>query len=68
MSADEFVGALREYCFLNLIPEHFEAHFASEYKNFMVQSDFAVSLATHAQQITKFIVDAHLEAARRYGG
>ena len=29
VSTDEFFGALKEYCVLNHIPEHFEAHFES---------------------------------------
>jgi len=68
VSADEFISALREYCLMNLIPEHFEARFEHDYKLFMLSSDFAVSLAAHSTQITNFIMQAHQEANRRFGG
>lgn len=68
VSADEFVAALKEYCVMNLIPEHFDAHFEAELKPLMLASDFAVSVADHAALITKHVKLAHAEAARRYSG
>ena len=54
VSADEFISALRELCLFNSIPEYFEAHYAA-YKKFMVECDFSVSLALHADRLTHFI-------------
>ena len=44
-SADEFIGALREYCIMNQIKEHFDARYESTYKLFMLRNNFSVSLA-----------------------
>jgi len=54
-SGDEFIGAIRDYCIMNQIPEHFAAQFESKYKLFMLRTDFAVSLSQDAQEIESII-------------
>lgn len=66
--ADEFIGAIRDFCIMNQIPEHFAAHYETNYKLFMLRADFAVNLTLNAAEIEKIILDAHAEAARRYSG
>ncbi len=69
VSADEFIGALHEYCSMNQVPEWFEAQErAGEFKALMVRNDFTLSLANNGQEITSLIFEAHQEAARRYRG
>ena len=67
-SADEFVGALREFCIINQVKEHFDARYESTYKLFMLRNNFSVSLAQHSGEIESFILEAHNEATRRYSG
>ena len=54
-SGDEFIGAIRDYCIMNQIPEHFAAQFESKYKLFMLRTNFAVSLAQDAEEIESII-------------
>ena len=67
-SADEFIGALREYCIMNQVKEHFDARYESQYKLFMLKNNFSISLLHHSQEIEQFIMEAHNEANRRYSG
>lgn len=67
-SADEFIGALREYCIMNHVKEHFDARYESTYKLFMLKNNFSVSLLHHSREIEQFILEAHNEANRRYSG
>ena len=66
--ADEFIGAIRDYCIMNQIPEHFAAHYESKYKFLMLRTNFTVSLSQNATEIAQIIHDAHAEATRRYSG
>jgi len=66
--ADEFIGAIRDFCIMNQIPEHFAAHYNSNYKFLMLRSDFAVNLSINASEIERIILEAHAEAKRRYSG
>jgi len=65
-SADEFIGALREYCIMNQIKEHFDARYDSQYKLFMLRNNFSVSLAANGKELEQFILEANAEATRRY--
>lgn len=53
---------------MNNILEHFTAHYETEYKNFMLQTDFVITLSTHSEHIKQFVSAAHSEAVRRFGG
>jgi hypothetical protein len=50
-SADEFVAAIRDFCIMNYIPEHFSAHYESSYKPLMLKNNFVVSLHQNASEI-----------------
>jgi hypothetical protein len=65
VSADEFVAALKEFCVLNQIPEHFEAAYA-DLVHLMLGSDFALALETHGELVSQHVLRAHQEAQRRY--
>ena len=55
-TADEFFNAIKEASEMNFVPEFFDANF-TEYKKFINQTDYAISIAKHSGFIEDYIED-----------